>query len=1023
MLQVRALNRSTRSVTKFSIDGVFRTVIACQAMKLAYLFHSGSINGYAALTVSFLCLIAGTGARAQTPDYSKGFEMLQKLGLPDTKGWKYVKSGGGGYRHDSLSQIIEGWTPSGDSWVEPQADAEGIRRSTADGLTISAALEVKTQDEYSEASRKLSSRGVRQDYSYGEGGAEIEGDEAADAAALIEGITKALADERRRSSLFRNPEVLSGLFFRAAHWHRRGLTEPAARLVGVLMENLPRKAALLEVAIARLANERQSVALMRFDGTGDWKQLESDLETALKDFPRFWPERPLAERMLGHVKTRLSGALPPVASDGRFPLTPDQVEWWGRFTNARTTRWDKGISDAGQAGQVWSSLKLPYTDEMKVEEGWDLKVLKEGVFDVTNGWDWIAVMAAGLGDETLTHGGMEMSENYSSRSFRGDLESEPEELSEEDLEDAWRNLNRPKSRDELAREFLKNVVPENEEWEYDWWETAESEEVGEVAKAWQGKLTGKSGPEVIKLYMEEGSDSQKQLAATLMAKTGTEEEVTELEEMILLEPQEGLGIALEIVKRKKEGAATFLATFKTRLKEDLDKQNKEQGNDDPKEMERQFEEYFGQHLKAMDAIVSGKGFLEMLAEFVEGKTDAEVFSSEMQALERASWTQEHAEAAFNAILQPGKSTSARRAILLNTARSIAWYLVNPEDAGQDSTDGGADEALPKDSEVPKWVLDAYRKLVEQGEAVSVQGGMVGETSLSRLAHYSVDMTFNSAAAQKATVALQGLPEEDLWAHFEARGRARLFGEPLPETPGVESVPEGRRKEIEAGLNKIAGGGWLEFLATLSVPEKMVLRDAITAAKPDPAWKAAAFKVTEVVLPKAAGEKAAEWEALKGGALDAALVQKLLALCEGQVSQPAIFGMASQLPLFTGMRITVSGFEEGSLDDNRWLGQILSRRRGESGEEPDFTAIAFVSWQDAARQQAAIRLLGKDGKWKTHEGNEGPGGYYLPFGECVAEADLEKAMETFVTGVTPGSRNFRIQFGTLNLPPIEKKDGE
>ncbi len=235
--------------------------------------------------------------------------MLVRLGLPDTKGWKYVKSGGGTYRFGSLNRVIEGWNPTGDSWVELEKDADGIRRSTADGLTLWANLKVETQDENAEASRKLSSRGVRQDYSYGEGGAEIEGDEAADAAALVEGITKALGDERKRRSLLGDAELLSGLFFRAAHWHRRGLTEPAARLVGGLMENMPRKSALLEVSIGRIANERQTVALMRFDGTGDWKLLESDLETALKDFPRFWPERPLAERLLGSVQARVSGVL------------------------------------------------------------------------------------------------------------------------------------------------------------------------------------------------------------------------------------------------------------------------------------------------------------------------------------------------------------------------------------------------------------------------------------------------------------------------------------------------------------------------------------------------------------------------------------------------------------------------------------------------------------------------------------------------------------------------------------------
>lgn len=990
-------------------------------MKHACLFRSGSIRGITALTVSMLVQMLETEAALQAQDYSKGFEMLVKLGLPDTKGWKYVKSGSGNFRYDSLSRLLDGWEPSGDTWEEASEDADGIKRSTNDGITLTAEMKAETQEDYVKVYQLLSSKGIRPGNFYGRGGAGVDGNEAADADALIDRISTALGDERRRRSIINNSEILSGLFFRAAHWHRRGMPDQAGRLVGILMESLPRKSALLEVAIARIANERLGVASMRFAGTGDWKLLQADLESILKDFPRFWPERPLAERLLTEVTVRLSGELPPVAANGGFPLTPEQVAWWSKLTDSRTTQWSEGISDASRAGQLWASLQLPLTDETILEQGWNKEALGKGIFEVNNGWDWISVMGAGLGDKTLTAGGMEGYQNYSS-SYGNDPESGPVELADEELEERWREMNRPKSRDEIARLFLKNVVPENEEREYDWWETADSVEIAEEAQAWREKLAGKVGEEMIKLYLDEGSESQKQLAAHLMAKTGSEEDLARLEEMVLLSPQEGISLALEIVKRRKAEGGAFLATFKTKLKEEMLKRNEGRGQVDPEEIEKQFDEYFGTHLKQMDTIVSGKGFSEMLAGFVDGTSDTQAFNSEVQTLGNASWTKEDAEAAFDAVLQSGEMSSMRRSVLLNVATTISWFLVNPELAATGRPAGVQGNTELNDAEMPEWMLDILRKVVEQGGGMKVQAGMGGEVPLTRMILYNSDLMVNNAAMQEVASALEGLPDEDMWAHFETRGRARLFGEPMPELPSGESVSEERRKEIEAGVSKIATGGWREFLTSLSVPEKLVLRDVIAAAKPDPAWRAAALTVAEVDVPEAAGASGAEWEALKDATLNADLVRKIMSMCEARASRPAVFGLITRVPLFGGLRLSVSGFEDGALDENRWISQIFNRRsRGNDEEEKaEFTAVAFVSWRDIGGGKALIRLLGKDGQWKTHTGDEAPGGYYLPFGEGIAEAGLEKELESWTSKAIPANSSFLFQFGILD---VRKKNEE
>src|SRR5690606_22691799 len=131
------------------------------------------------------------------------------------------------------------------------------------------------------------------------------------------------------------------------------------------------------------------------------------------------------------------------------------------------------LFDPQQAGREWARRRLPWTEAELAEQGWQDEYFQDSPFDLSKDWDWIGLLAAGLGDETLVHLPDNSSYERSYHSSRGDeLDSEPAELEDEELEEAWRSMSRPQSRDGIARAFLRGAIPVLPDQDYEWWETA-----------------------------------------------------------------------------------------------------------------------------------------------------------------------------------------------------------------------------------------------------------------------------------------------------------------------------------------------------------------------------------------------------------------------------------------------------------------------------------------------------------------------------------------------------------------------
>lgn len=957
--------------------------------------------------------------------------MVVELGLPDTKGWRYVKTNvNDSFRHGGLTQAIPEWKPTGNAWIEVGADAGEIQRRCLDGFSVVALVSMQDEATYKASLRKLAASGVLPLPDYGNAAEKIEdADEATDAATLADLLESKLGNEDSRREILWNEEVLAELFFRAAQHHRRGQAEAAKRIVEALFEHLPRKEALLEVAVRRLANQRQSLASLRFSATGDWKQYQADLDSALADFPRFWPERPLAERLGKLVSERVAKGPDPIAAGGQFTLTPEQVAWWTRATEGPTE--GEGELDPRSAGQVWSMSRLPMTEEMKSSGYGNAERTKGTLFDLTLGWDWLSVMGAGLGDETLTAGnrsldGMGGWTNYSS--YR-DPADEVEEPSEEELEDRWQNLARPKTRDEIARAFLEQAVPSGDGSEYGWWEGAETEEMREQVKAWREKTAEKTGEELVRIYLEEGTQTQRNFAATLLARSGTEEEVAKLEAQVLLAPREGMNLATELLRRRGKAGAAFLESYRTKLREEWEKERGGRFGDATKvQIEERFQSQYGRQLEAMANLVAGLGFPELLAAFVAGEKDINHLYNEIQTLGIRDWKQADVEAALDAVLNLSEPTAERRSGALSLAGFIARNVFS-----SGKTEGGqpGDEGTPK--ELPAWLLAAYGRLAEEGKEIEIDNPGSGNGTLSRLALQQVDALADGTDAQTARMAFLGLPEEDYWVHFEARGRARLEGKPVPSLPEAKAVPEARRAELKSAFDRIGTPEWAGFVLSLTVEERMVLRDLLDEGEPTPAWKGAAMTLAEVSLPKEAGEAAEKWKTLVGATLDAAAMARLLDFCQNATGGHDAYGFVRFLPLLGGIRLELIGFDEKGLakrfglDRAGGLDQLIAEA---AGGDPNVgtTAVAFVNFLDSEGGAARTQLLDQNGKWSPYLGEQPPLGLYqLRLGESLEEAAFTTAFAKFIEALPPlpgsGESQQQISFGRIGLPSPETKSAE
>lgn len=1005
------------------------------------------------LPLFFTVALPAPRVQAADVDYGKGLEILFDLGLPDVSGpdWQYLaleslrgsemeNPFGGRSRSGKSSAEIEALQKTlTHGWVEkptvPDSAQPNLtyRRVLTDGWRIQGT----TNDQA--ASRLMQQAGVQ--WSQLEPTKEEKAaDEKADAKALALGIQGlANSDESTKRSLFYSPDLIVTYLFRAAQYHRRGHKQEAAAAAQALFGLIDRKDRLVDLAVEKLAGTRYDETMRRFRQNRDWKELDTELAKTLATYTRGWTERSVVERLRKLVQQRLAtpaGQSPPLVHAAS--LTPEQQAWWLELdappkvkekakpaepapaqktgeeeTNEVDLNADEDApGDEESTGNYdFSSFSQIWLFGVKMQADPDnLAMWKEQSASapawmrapIEKDWDWITVMAAGLGDETLV--ALPGRESYrSSRSF--EFESDTPELTEEELTELWDNLSRPRTRSDLASEFLQAVLPVNDS-EGDELPT-DPGELRQVALDLAKALQGKSSLEVARFYLKSGSHDQKSQAMSSLVHAGNEGDAKQVESLILENPGQHFEQATTLVRKQKAASKAFLDKFRKAL---LDEQVR-QGSSDAEVAKGELPAYIKEQVAMLEGLASGRGPVELLEDYVAGKLGAGQLTRQLSALSGSTESRDKTvDAILAAVPRLPKGDGDRKWRLLAQCMNF----------GQGITDGRK---------------EALRKILQDDPDAPVKSNFGATDPLSRYVYWTADYLANDDLESIRRKVMGVVDAEELWPLWIARGRATLDGTAMPPTPSSASVTSERRQAMLQALDAPPDNDWVKYLQSLSLDEKLALGEEVRKAEFKPAWRERALVVVQVAGKQDALTELDAVKTFTGQKITPDAIVKLAEACRKELGKlgegKGIRCFIQQKPFYQGLALNLElsdALGEGEEDaydrslvsqGTKWLKEL----RSASPEPVVVNGYASLRWMQGPREAAiATWHLDKDSKWQNWASGENEQLGRAPgYGNTVPESEIAKVLEQRINTWNPATEYFWVEAGAVNPPAAEKKD--
>ncbi len=949
----------------------------------------------------------GTARAQQEADYAGGFALLLEAGLPDIKGWQWVSLEN--WQDHSQWQLRsflgEDFSLSGTGWLQAEADTDGLRRFAPPGsLSLAAYFDERSQTERAQEFYQIA---MKQGLSFASGKSQ-EADEKADVTALLERVTQALEKGAER-----HPGVLPPLLITAAQWHQRGFKTEANQLAARLLGAAPEPGDLVRAVVASLADARLNVALAKFQNSGNWESLAEELRRLQTDFAVNWPRRPLAERLLAQIAPYLSGTgLPPVQSE-EFSLSEKQQEWWRRISSAQPVQTDEQswqvASAPGMAVQRWLSerLELPASESKSgpPDELWHFP----------GDEDWITLFAAALGDElpVLTPGFQP--EHFGRQYYNDDFGDLVGEWDEDKIEEAWSQLNRPRTRGELAAALLKQMLPVDGDSmsEEEMISPETIDQLRESAREWQTKWRDKPVRELARRYFDEGDRNQKSLALRSLVRVGDAGDRQEIEEKLLQEPEQTLDLTQNYVKELRGEAKGFLERFKPAFIAAYGRMMGKDAADDEAALLASLPDYVKGQITALENLAGGRGLDEVLADYLEDRADDSVLYAALSS------EQEGDEPDPRPIVEKLLATAAglpasaasKQVRMLNLSQQMI-YRGSRDDEGQ--TAAG----------LPEWLRAALLPLTGEEAAQAMAPNWDGsrqsvQDHAAFLAVAAAWSRFDAQLMQK----LRSLPPEDFWAAMAPQGIALIEGKEPPPLPDPAALSEARRDELRQAVGSARGQAWLDFAGALDAAEKLAVLEMLKEADPDETWKAQVIKLSRVVPPEGDAAAAETWSFLKDRTLDAGWIDELLKAMQthGSKGGAALRAAVSPRPLRQGMQVLFmdpataehsGGRQGGSLA--HWL-----KTARDPEQKPEFTAVLSTALNYRRQYQQSVWRLAPEGWEELTETGEWPGFRNPPpLNIQGGFEDIKSNLNSLLESWNPNSDNFTLVLEFLPVPDPE-----
>lgn len=831
-------------------------------------------------------------------DYSKGFQVFYKLGLPDVSKAEYIS-----FNCQELqplhSLMSNRFRTKGNAWLLQKEEGDSPASFIVfNAVPLKAYNGEKLLEEFKKQHKgaKVDSRKEYFEFLAGHKNKTIAFWRNADIKEDCEMLLAQL-EEMDKENFSYQKEMSGSLFLYAIQIYSKGFKNEANKIIARLFELADDKKIVLLSAMNTLADQEYGVAILDLEKSRDWKKFEAALDALLKKYPKGWNAAPGIKLLSEMVKKQSAQPIPPEIK--REGISENDKKLASELLNIKEMPYFCGME--------WLFRKNEKEESSRIQDDTLKKITKNS----------IPMLIALLKDEYMVP--------VCERSYEHQID---EENGGGNAEKALAAIPSPIKRKSIAKNLLAPVVVISEMNEDSNVMGMNDEDFAAMCNKWYEEIKNKTEDELALYYLKNGNSDQKHFAMTYMKDKDIDKNAPVIEEYFLNIKKEELisnlryGSIPEYVSKRKKAAKPFVEKLKAIFKGELaaaakekkkdkavkkevaaeDAEAAEEEEDESAEENAEMLKELKKSFETLDELTSGKSAKDIIDEIVSGKKnikDDGVYTQLGSALSEMD-KDEGIGALFYGISKIKDDPALRNnfILLLVMVKDVKSESESSQESGgaksetfkeekpfciEKNAEGWkkllADKTKYKDYEIRQlaaWFIEYIYGTDENAKKVESLGHLIGER-------------ISSIALKRAEERLAGKVEKDLTPYPEIKDLDDVVGKKLAEDL-AKAIADKKAVEFINSLNN----NDFAFLA------KLVEKNP----KLNPGLKNHANRVVFVESSVKGEEK--ELDAFKNTVLDLKAVEKIRDYCKKLTAEKKMFNCSiSRSAMFDGISIEIS----------------------------------------------------------------------------------------------------------------------
>ena len=844
--------------------------------------------------------------KEKVPDYSRGFALFYKLGLPDVAKAEYGRVnfsgfGSSNFHGHAINLLGNGWLVKKDKkngTMDVIYDCGRHKYWTPAKLAKEQAAEIKElKKKYANDGKKLAEAFVKLQRKYQSKPRaffqKVSLDK--DIKTVIDKLTENKKDGDSFINRLRWEHELAGkLFIFALNVNAKGKKDDANRIVHYLFK-VGDKRKVIKAGLNYFANSRYKAIYTRFKDDHDWKQYLARVEKLVNRIPGVWEEKPVIELLVERLKAKLAGPPPELPEKN---LTPEDRKLAKELANIKECSlggyaipgYFRNVNISNFRDSLWvlrfPEIKMAKNRRNHFSFGKASPVIEK---IASRGIKSMPLLIALLKDTYLINApSISGMHSWSSRSYSRDDDEERDKA--EILAEYNQMQNRPLGRNDVARALLKGLLPKTGDRDYG--EEADPEEFYEECQDLYKILKGKTELQIAEYYLKDGGKTQKALAVLYMLTVKAKKFYPKIEKFLMASPcMENAELVKLYVDNRGKAAKPFLQKFTKAFNESYARSMKlrSKSNDDfgdskyRAQKKKQLEAEKKKLFKTLEQMTSGKTVREVLDKVASGKTklDGSTTTWLVRMLDKKSMGDAIRE--ILTALPKAKNVETKWQLISGL---LSKYL--------QATRKNKSYALKDDRTL--WLkLLADKQEIPEDKWPGLPSTISGNVLLMLARHIDP-----KGQSENIPDLIALFPANKIGQILRNRVDAVLDGKKVPPFPSAKNVTDKQRKQLIVALQAVSAAKLPEAFGKLSHDEVMAVAEILPK---EPKLNAELLKSANRIVKVncALPEK----PPVSGGMLTPEVVRKLVEFCEKSEKMQNVRIKIKRSPCLEGVEIDIT----------------------------------------------------------------------------------------------------------------------